>query len=125
MNAENSIGIVRTMNLENFWYRVLIINDDIFFMYCKLTEHFLHSCVMHVGPKSKAVIIRYSITILTVDKNVKLSGTYVTQNYKTDLNEIIKNQDCPTFTQTFMKKCISEDNEIKQKISVWNISDLR
>jgi E3 ubiquitin-protein ligase SIAH1 len=125
-DARDVLGI-HNARLPNFetssaWCQALFTMNEVFFRLSKVIDGFLYCCVLYVGPKVKASMYNYILTIRNNEGKGSVCAVNETVEYRSDVSEIIRNGNCAVFHCEFAKTCINENDELVLEEEIFNLA---
>jgi E3 ubiquitin-protein ligase SIAH1 len=102
------------------WCQALFTMNEVFFRLSKVVDGFLYCCVFYVGPKDKASMYSYRLTVNSNEGKGSVSARHETLEYRRDVNEIIRNGNCAVFHCEFAKTCMNEKDELVLEEEILN-----
>jgi hypothetical protein len=113
-------------NVENGfdeWWHAIFTLEETFFMYSRMIQDSLRSCVLYVGLEDKASNYKYKITINTADRLGSNSACHVTYSHLNDVEEIFKKCKCVMFHSEYVKKCMDPEKCLLAEVEIYNHVD--
>jgi E3 ubiquitin-protein ligase SIAH1 len=102
------------------WCQALFTMNEVFFRLSKVIDGFLYCCVLYVGPKDKASGYNYKLTINNEEGKGSVCAIHTTVEYRSDVNEIIRNGNCAVFHCEFAKTFINDNDELVLEEEIFN-----
>jgi E3 ubiquitin-protein ligase SIAH1 len=101
------------------WCQAMFTMNETFFMIPRIIENKMHFCILYVGLRNKASNFKYSVLISKQDGSGNMSICATTKSYLSDVDKILKKQECVVFEEDYWQKCLDEENHLPYEVHIF------